>query len=292
MSALDWFKRILGQKADEAAPPPPAEASMEVAGLNFMTAIEAHIKWKTRLETYIQGTSQEDLKVEVVCRDDQCPLGKWIYSTGGERFGTIDTFGEMRGDAAADQFHPQETRVAGQLDAAGRRPGSCMSSAPPAAASSATSTWVASCACCPACSRPSSMSASSAPPSCTWPTSGATATATGDGPRPIERILAEGQNLIVQVLKDPIGTKGARLSTQISIAGRCWSTCPRTSTSASPSASGRGRREQLRERLSAAAPTSPAATSSAPWPRTPPTRSSPPTSPTCANCGPRSRTAP
>ncbi|MRR51993.1 MAG: S1 RNA-binding domain-containing protein, partial [Rhodocyclaceae bacterium] len=38
--------------------------------------------------------------------------------------------------------------------------------------------------------------------------------------RPIERILHEGQKLMVQVLKDPIGTKGARLSTQISIAGR------------------------------------------------------------------------
>ena len=38
--------------------------------------------------------------------------------------------------------------------------------------------------------------------------------------RPIERILAEGQPLMVQVIKDPIGTKGARLSTQISIAGR------------------------------------------------------------------------
>ena len=38
--------------------------------------------------------------------------------------------------------------------------------------------------------------------------------------RPIEKILAEGQPLLVQVIKDPIGTKGARLSTQISIAGR------------------------------------------------------------------------
>jgi ribonuclease G len=37
---------------------------------------------------------------------------------------------------------------------------------------------------------------------------------------PIERVLAEGQSLMVQVIKDPIGTKGARLSTQISIAGR------------------------------------------------------------------------
>ncbi|MBS0445837.1 MAG: ribonuclease G [Proteobacteria bacterium] len=37
---------------------------------------------------------------------------------------------------------------------------------------------------------------------------------------PIERVVFEGQTLTVQVIKDPIGTKGARLSTQISIAGR------------------------------------------------------------------------
>ncbi len=39
-------------------------------------------------------------------------------------------------------------------------------------------------------------------------------------PRPIERILYEGQSLLVQVIKDPIGSKGARLSTQLSMAGR------------------------------------------------------------------------
>ncbi len=44
-------------------------------------------------------------------------------------------------------------------------------------------------------------------------TSGAIAT-------PIEKLLFEGQSLMVQVIKDPLGTKGARLSTQISIAGR------------------------------------------------------------------------
>ena len=50
----------------------------------------------------------------------------------------------------------------------------------------------------------------------------------GNGPRdierptplPIEKQVFEGQALLVQVLKDPIGTKGARLSTQVSIAGR------------------------------------------------------------------------
>jgi len=37
---------------------------------------------------------------------------------------------------------------------------------------------------------------------------------------PIERQIFEGQSLTVQVIKDPIGTKGARLSAQVSIAGR------------------------------------------------------------------------
>lgn len=42
----------------------------------------------------------------------------------------------------------------------------------------------------------------------------------GEAPRPIERLVFEGQSIVVQVIKDPIGTKGARLSTQVSIAGR------------------------------------------------------------------------
>ncbi len=37
---------------------------------------------------------------------------------------------------------------------------------------------------------------------------------------PIEKLVFEGQSLLVQVIKDPIGAKGARLSSQISLAGR------------------------------------------------------------------------
>ena len=37
---------------------------------------------------------------------------------------------------------------------------------------------------------------------------------------PIEKLLFEGQTIMVQVIKDPLGSKGARLSTQISLAGR------------------------------------------------------------------------
>lgn len=38
--------------------------------------------------------------------------------------------------------------------------------------------------------------------------------------RPISELLREGQDIVVQVLKDPIGSKGARLTTQISIPSR------------------------------------------------------------------------
>lgn len=37
---------------------------------------------------------------------------------------------------------------------------------------------------------------------------------------PIEQLLKEGQNIMVQIVKAPIGTKGARVSTYISIPGR------------------------------------------------------------------------
>ncbi len=42
----------------------------------------------------------------------------------------------------------------------------------------------------------------------------------GDTVQPIEKLLYEGNSIVVQVTKDAIGTKGARLSTQISLAGR------------------------------------------------------------------------
>lgn len=41
-----------------------------------------------------------------------------------------------------------------------------------------------------------------------------------DSFKPIETVLHEGQSVMVQVAKDPIGTKGARLTTTISLAGR------------------------------------------------------------------------
>jgi ribonuclease G len=73
--------------------------------------------------------------------------------------------------------------------------------------------------------------------------------------RPIEKILAEGQPLMVQVVKDPIGTKGARLSTQISVAGRLLVHLPQDPhIGVSQRIEDENERRQLRDRLQAVLP--------------------------------------
>jgi len=67
---------------------------------------------------------------------------------------------------------------------------------------------------------------------------------------PIERQVFEGQALTVQVIKDPIGTKGARLSTQISIAGRMLVHLPQDEhIGISQKIGSHETREQLRARM-------------------------------------------
>ena len=73
--------------------------------------------------------------------------------------------------------------------------------------------------------------------------------------RPIERILSEGQSIMVQVQKDPIGTKGARLTTQVSIAGRLLVHLPQdTHIGISQRIDDEAERERLRDRIMALLP--------------------------------------
>ncbi|MCX7148834.1 MAG: Rne/Rng family ribonuclease, partial [Rhodocyclales bacterium] len=73
--------------------------------------------------------------------------------------------------------------------------------------------------------------------------------------RPIERVLSEGQALTVQVQKDPLGTKGARLTTQISIAGRLLVHLPQdTHIGISQRIGEEAEREKLRARILALLP--------------------------------------
>jgi hypothetical protein len=80
-----WWSTIFGSTEKE----PPVIANnedKEVGGLNFKTALEAHLKWKVRLMGIIDGSSTEVIDPNVVSRDDQCMLGKWLYGEGNRQF--------------------------------------------------------------------------------------------------------------------------------------------------------------------------------------------------------------
>jgi hypothetical protein len=106
MGLLNWFKALASGK-DVAAPaqentvpksdtPADDPDSGRIAGLDFKGAIDAHMAWKVRLEKCIANDNQEGLKVDVVGRDDQCVLGKWIHGAGGQQFGHLREFQEMK----------------------------------------------------------------------------------------------------------------------------------------------------------------------------------------------------
>ena len=68
--------------------------------------------------------------------------------------------------------------------------------------------------------------------------------------KPIEKLLHEGEDILVQVIKDPISSKGARLSTQISIAGRMLVYLPQESNiGISQRIEDETERELLREKM-------------------------------------------
>jgi hypothetical protein len=107
MGMLDWLLQIGDKPAngDEGTnkATQPEDRGTEVGGLDFKSAVDAHMKWKVRLDAYINGTSTETLNVDTICRDDQCPLGKWIYSRGVTEFGYSETFFDMKAHHA--HFH-------------------------------------------------------------------------------------------------------------------------------------------------------------------------------------------
>ena len=80
-----------------------------------MAAIEAHVRWKVRLEQYIDGTSTEKLDPNIVGMDNQCLLGKWIYGAGGQKYGSTPLFQEIK--EIHTEFHKCSAGIMCQADA-------------------------------------------------------------------------------------------------------------------------------------------------------------------------------
>ena len=71
--------------------------------IDIPECIEAHMKWKGRLQSYLDGTSKEVLDPMIICRDDQCVLGKWIHGPALKYFHEDEGFHKLRSDHA--NFH-------------------------------------------------------------------------------------------------------------------------------------------------------------------------------------------
>ncbi|MBL8306553.1 MAG: CZB domain-containing protein [Rubrivivax sp.] len=88
-------------------------APVAVDGFDFNSAIEAHRQWKVKLRKAI--AEQEKLDADTICRDDQCPLGRWIHGPGGAQWGGRPTFVELLGKHA--EFHQAAADVARKINA-------------------------------------------------------------------------------------------------------------------------------------------------------------------------------
>lgn len=114
MGIFDWFSAMSrgDEKASQtqsASQPGGIRDEAVIQGLDFVAAIEAHRKWKQRLTAYAEGTSTESLDHAVICRDDQCALGKWIYGQGAAHTGHLPLFHQLKAKHA--QFHISASQV-------------------------------------------------------------------------------------------------------------------------------------------------------------------------------------
>ena len=116
MSILSWLKDVHNHGAS-ATKMEFAAGEEEFNGLNMKDALDAHEKWYHRLESKINGTSQEQLEVATVACDDKCVLGKWIYSSGKSNFGHMSEYSALK------QVHADFHLAAGEINFAARRDG-------------------------------------------------------------------------------------------------------------------------------------------------------------------------
>jgi hypothetical protein len=114
MDFLKWLRRASAQNpasipgADEQNTTILPGRTVRSVDLGAIEAIEAHMRWKARLESRLFGSRQTPLQADRIFRDNLSTLGRWLYGPGRERFGTLETFADLRRYNA--EFH----RHAGQ----------------------------------------------------------------------------------------------------------------------------------------------------------------------------------
>ncbi len=90
---MGFFSRLFGSAEKEAIR----------EEINISEATAAHVSWKLRLQRCLDGTADETLDPEIVCRDDACKLGQWIHGDARKHFDGVEAFYTLRADHAI--FH-------------------------------------------------------------------------------------------------------------------------------------------------------------------------------------------
>lgn len=102
MGLLEWWHHEQTRPAEQVHISGAIEQNA-IKGLNISEAVSAHTAWKERLFHYVNGTSTEKLDENVVCRDDACALGKWIYGDAHSFLTEIPDYHRLKAAHAA--FH-------------------------------------------------------------------------------------------------------------------------------------------------------------------------------------------
>lgn len=87
--------------------PGKSAQSSKVEGIDIDAIIDGHRQWKVKLRDAIE--TQATVDTATLSRDDCCPLGKWVYGAGGQRFGHQPNFSQLV------ERHKTFHRAAGQV---------------------------------------------------------------------------------------------------------------------------------------------------------------------------------
>ncbi len=91
------------------------DADDDAGHFDFDAAINAHRHWKVKLRQAIANHTRLD--ADTICRDDRCPLGKWIHGPGGVRWGSHPIFTDLRSKHA--EFHAAAGEAARKINSGG-----------------------------------------------------------------------------------------------------------------------------------------------------------------------------
>jgi len=101
MSLKSWLlKKLAGDDSAKLELSPEEE---QLSGLNLQEVLGAHMAWKDKLTSTLNGTSEESYDVTSVSQDTLCVLGKWLYGPGKKDYAHIPEYEALR--AIHAEFH-------------------------------------------------------------------------------------------------------------------------------------------------------------------------------------------